>query len=135
MQEKSILDEDEGQQEFNKGVELYNSGYYFEAHDAFEEIWMDARGRDKVFLQALVQLATGTYHLRMKNFKGATSQLSKCLSKLKDFSPSYRALKISEILKWINELIEIIPKESDKAFSFSEFNPYIRVCKNRNRKV
>lgn len=122
-----ILDEPQGQHEFNEGVELYNSGYYFEAHDAFEEIWMDARGRDRVFLQSLVQLATGTYHLSMKNFKGARSQLMKCKAKLKNFAPEYRSFKINELIHIIEELIGKIPKDNDKAFSFSELNSYIPV--------
>lgn len=127
MREKDILDEERGPHEFNEGVELYNSGYYFEAHDAFEEIWMDARGRDRVFLQSLVQLATGTYHLSMKNFKGARSQLLKSRTKLRNFAPEYRSFKINEMMHIIEELIGKIPKDNDKGFSFLDLNPYIPV--------
>jgi predicted metal-dependent hydrolase len=43
---------------FQKGVDYFNSGYYFEAHDTFEELWMHGRQDASKFYQGLVQLAT-----------------------------------------------------------------------------
>jgi len=54
---------------FEKGIKHFYYGYFFEAHDIFEEIWMNERGKGKQFYQALVQLSTGFYHLTMGNLK------------------------------------------------------------------
>ena len=86
---------------FKKGIEYFNTTYYFEAHDTFEEIWMDERGEDVRFYQGLVQLATGFYHLRMDNLKGAESQLSKGVAKLEKYKPEYRNLELTELLNQV----------------------------------
>jgi len=81
-----------------KGVEFFNKGYYFEAHDAFEEIWMAERGEARIFYQGLVQVSTGYYHFTMKNLAGAESQLRKGLDKLSKFAPVYRGVQVRELI-------------------------------------
>lgn len=93
---------------FEKGIVYFNTGYYFEAHDTFEEIWMDERGEDVQFYQGLVQLATGFYHLRMDNLKGAGSQLNKGIAKLEKYKPEYRKLELTELLNCVSVCIDSI---------------------------
>ena len=100
-----------------KGIEYFNTGYYFEAHDTFEEIWMDERGEDVRFYQGLVQLATGFYHLRMDNLKGAESQLSKGFTKLEKYKPRYRNLELTELLIQVAVCLDSIQNnQSDDSF-------------------
>ena len=100
---------------FEKGIEYFNSGYFFEAHDTFEEIWMDERGGGVHFYQGLVQLATGFYHLRMDNLKGAESQLNKGITKLKKYKPEYQNLELTELLNQVAVCIDSIRNnQSDK---------------------
>lgn len=93
---------------FQKGIEYFNTGYYFEAHDIFEEVWMDERGEGVQFFQGLVQLATGFYHLRMNNLKGAASQLNKGVAKLERYKPEYRNLELTELLNQVEVCIDSI---------------------------
>jgi predicted metal-dependent hydrolase len=42
------------------GVDFFNREYFFEAHDAFEELWMEARERtQRDLFHGLVNIATG----------------------------------------------------------------------------
>lgn len=75
--------------QFKIGVEQFNSGFFFECHDTLEEIWMETIGHDRLFLQGLIQVSVGFYHLFNKNFKGAVSQFSKGLSKLDHYRPAH----------------------------------------------
>ena len=77
-----------------EGVAYFNREYFFEAHDAFEELWMDAREPiSRALFHGLVNLATGFYHFRMNNFSGMQSQLRKGLVKLEPLpSPCYGVL-------------------------------------------
>jgi hypothetical protein len=46
--------------EYLWGVDLYNAGYFWEAHEAWEGVWRAAAGRDDAqgrFLQGLIQCA------------------------------------------------------------------------------
>ena len=46
------------------GIDLFNAGYYWEAHVEWEELWQAASDRtDRLFLQGLVQLAAAMVKL------------------------------------------------------------------------
>lgn len=104
---------------FRQGVVYFNAEYFFEAHDVFEEIWMDTRGRDRRFYQGLVQLATGFYHLRMNNPEGGLSQLSKGVEKLRSFPVSYQTIDLSDLLMEVNACIKALKSVTFKDFAFS----------------
>lgn len=69
--------------EAEEGVRLFNEGFYFEAHDVLEEIWIDRTGREKIFYQGLIQVAVGLYKIAVGNQGGAVSLLTKGLDKLR----------------------------------------------------
>lgn len=52
------------------GIVLFNRGDFFEAHEVWEEIWMEA-GPDKKFYQALIQAAVALCHFCNGNLAGA----------------------------------------------------------------
>lgn len=60
---------------FEKGCIYFNAGDYFEAHEAWEEIWIDAYGPRRFFLQGLIQAAVALHHAGNQNWAG-TRKLS-----------------------------------------------------------
>jgi predicted metal-dependent hydrolase len=46
---------------FEQGRVLFNGGRFFEAHEAWEELWRTQRGAARLPLQGLIQVAAG-YH-------------------------------------------------------------------------
>ncbi len=66
-----------------EGVRFFNQGLYFEAHDRFEEVWLERTGREKTFYQGLIQVAAGLYKACILNQGGAVSLLAKGLAKLR----------------------------------------------------
>lgn len=75
-----------------KGIEEFNKGAFFEAHDAWEELWVETRGEERLFYQGLIHAAAGFYHLGNRNHRGACSQLTKALLKLKKYLPAYHTV-------------------------------------------
>lgn len=47
---------------FDRAVVLFNHGAYFEAHEDWEVLWLEARGAERRWLQALIQLAAAFVH-------------------------------------------------------------------------
>ena len=45
----------------SRGAELFNRGLYWEAHEAWEELWLELEDEPKLFVQGLIQLAAA-YH-------------------------------------------------------------------------
>jgi predicted metal-dependent hydrolase len=66
---------------FEKGVDEFNRGFYFECHDTLEDIWTGLRGESRDFLQGLIQVSVGFYHLSNGNLVGAESLLERALKR------------------------------------------------------
>jgi predicted metal-dependent hydrolase len=83
---------------FLRGIEEFNRQYFFEAHDLWEELWMETTGSDRLFYQGLIQTAVGFYHLTNGNFKGSYSQFGKALAKLEQYLPSYHGIDTESLV-------------------------------------
>jgi uncharacterized protein len=59
------------------GIDLFNAGYYWEAHEAWEAVWVAAGRRGVVadFLKALIKLAAGGVKIREGTPAGARRHL------------------------------------------------------------
>jgi predicted metal-dependent hydrolase len=69
-------------EKFRSGIALFNAGRFFEAHEAWEEIWLKESGPEKTYLQGLIQLAAAFHHGQRANPRGAKSLLAAALAKL-----------------------------------------------------
>ena len=74
---------------FQKGIKAFNEKNFYEAHEYWEELWLDYKLDDSKFIQGLIQLAVSYYHLFNNNLNGAKSMIGKCLGKLDDFDRSW----------------------------------------------
>jgi len=54
-----------------EGIELFNRGEYFDAHEVWEDLWHDTGGPDRRFYQGLIQAAVAVYHAGNGNVPGA----------------------------------------------------------------
>jgi len=68
--------------EYLRGVELFNSGHFFDCHEVLEDIWRAAAGEEREILHALIQAAVALHHLERGNIRGANSVLSRSLTRL-----------------------------------------------------
>lgn len=65
-----------------EAIALFNNGSWYEAHDAFEELWQEAIDTDRLLLQAIVQAAVAHVHLQRGNNRGATILLGESIGRL-----------------------------------------------------
>ena len=84
---------------FTRGIEEFNRQYFFEAHDVWEELWMETTGDHRLFYQGLIQTAVGFYHLSKENYKGACSQFGKALTKLGQYLPSCSGIDTQHLVE------------------------------------
>ena len=90
---------------FLTAIDQFNDADFFSAHDSFEELWIDCRTDERDFLQGLVQLSVGMFHLVSGNLKGAVSQLRKSVEKLDKFSPEFSKIDVFYIVSKSKNLI------------------------------
>lgn len=67
------------------GVDLFNAHKFWEAHEAWESLWLRASGDEKTFLQGLIQLAAAYHHVQRGTFRGGVRLFDAALSKLERF--------------------------------------------------
>lgn len=83
--------------EFYKGLDYFNRGFYFECHDAWEELWAEAKGKEKIFYQALIMVAVSLYHFENENLEGALSCYQKALNQFSRLPDHYLSLNLREL--------------------------------------
>ena len=81
-----------------KGIREFNDEAFFECHDTLEAVWMEVRGRERLFFQGLVQLAIGYYHLACENYVGADHLLGRGIQKLEEFLPCLRGIDLADLV-------------------------------------
>jgi len=82
---------------FQKGLMEYEKGDYFEAHEAWEDLWSDYNLPDRKFIQGLIQLSVSFVHLRNGNMNGARSLLKKCSEKFEPYQHLQRGINMDEL--------------------------------------
>ena len=72
-------------QHLARGVELFNRQEFYEAHEAWEQGWIDEVSDDRRLLQGLIQVAAGFYKLQTGSPVGTVKLLEQGSAKLRSF--------------------------------------------------
>ena len=79
------------------GIELFNSRKFFDAHEAWEAVWLKAREPDKKFLQGLIQISAAFHHHSRGNRAGMESLLRAGLIKIEHAPANHRGMDFHAI--------------------------------------
>ena len=81
-----------------RGIESFNRGAYFDAHDCWEECWI-AEGRPTDgFFKGLIQAAVAMHHLSKGNLSGAQKLLARSRECLAPCRPNRHGLGVEKLL-------------------------------------
>ena len=89
-----------------EGIIFFNDGRYFEAHEAWEDLWRPTRGPLRLFYQGLVQAAVGMHHLSRGNLNGARAQLGKSLSKLEQYPARFCRIDNAKLIADLRNVLD-----------------------------
>jgi predicted metal-dependent hydrolase len=101
--------------EFLQGVEQFNRGEFFEAHETWEQLWLKASGPEKNFLQGTIQLAAAFHHWARGNAQGALSLLRAGHEKLKGFPSEHRGIRVDRLREQVVTWTESLAAEQRQA--------------------
>lgn len=91
------------------GVRLFNSGYYHESHDCFEDEWFNyGQGtREKDFLQGMVQVAAGAYKLvGFEDEGGLEKLLTTGRGYLEDIPADYYGVNVAALKRDVEAVLD-----------------------------
>jgi predicted metal-dependent hydrolase len=77
------------------GIDHFNRGDYFEAHEVWEDVWQDCPAADRRFYQSLIQAAVALYHWGSnRNRTGARRLFAAGREKMAGYRPSHLGLDV-----------------------------------------
>tara|TARA_B100000424_G_C22792174_1_gene425412 strand:- start:311 stop:679 length:369 start_codon:yes stop_codon:yes gene_type:complete len=71
------------QKSLSTALNLFNNHKWYEAHDAFEDIWNTVNGDERQIIQGILQVSVSQFHLSKGNLNGATILLGEGLGRIK----------------------------------------------------
>jgi uncharacterized protein len=93
---------------FQRGIRLFNAAQFFEAHEVLEDVWREALGAERKFLQGLIQIAVAFHHYSTGNVVGCKSLLQRGLGNLAAYPEGHSGLDLAafrgEVEQWRREL-------------------------------
>jgi hypothetical protein len=88
---------------FFEALHLFNQGEFFEAHEAWEDVWRVESGPDRRTLQGLIQIAVALHHHSTGNIVGARSLLRRGRQNLAQCPAEFAGRNMPHFLQSIDE--------------------------------
>jgi predicted metal-dependent hydrolase len=96
-----------------RGIELFNQGLYWEAHEAWEETWMeDRQGPDGGFYKGLIQVAAGCLHYRRGNRRGTVNKWRGGTAYLRGYPAVHHRVALAPLLTAVDALLAALKAEA-----------------------
>ena len=106
---------------FCNALNLFNDQKWYEAHDAFEDIWNTLDGDERQIIQGILQVAVSQFHLSKGNLNGATILLGEGLGRIKTRTNINLGIDLVSFCRCLEQLLRKLQyqeklNESDKPY-------------------
>lgn len=81
-----------------EGIERFNAGEFWEAHEAWEDLWLEADTPRRAYFQGLIQVAAAFHHHGNGNWGGMIALLEDGMAKLRGYRPRTLRLDVDGFL-------------------------------------
>jgi predicted metal-dependent hydrolase len=105
--------------EFALAMRLHNEGEYYEAHEAWEQIWTDELDDEwRLFVQGLIQVTSAFHKLFVQREpRGAARLLDRGLSKLDKYPAEYLGISLATFREGaracLAPMADLVPKSPE----------------------
>ncbi len=84
--------------EFIQGLQEFNRGEFFEAHETLELIWKEETDPLRYLYQGILQVGVGFYHLSRGNYRGAIALWERGLRLLEPFRSGCLSVDVDRLI-------------------------------------
>jgi len=89
-----------------EGIELFNSGRYWDSHEAWEREWKPDRwGPDSGFYKGLIQIAAGCLHYGRLNRRGAVNKWRTGAGYLRPYLPTHLGVRLAPLVEAVDRCL------------------------------
>ena len=114
----------------DEALDLFNNQKWYEAHDAFEEIWNGLYGDERQIIQGILQVSVSQFHLSKGNLNGAMILLGEGLGRIKSRVSVDMGLDLYSFCKSLELLLE---KLHSKVSLSNDDTPFLK--KNKKNEI
>ncbi len=83
---------------YQRGILLFNAREFYDAHEVWEDVWREAEGLEKRFLQGLIQSAVAFHHHSTGNIAGACSLMERARRNLGGYPEGFGKIHLGALL-------------------------------------
>jgi len=80
------------------GIDLYNAGHYWNAHEAWEQVWLDSERELRGFYQGLIQVTAAFVHVTRDEFPGSIRLLDAGIEKLERYPATFHGVRLAALV-------------------------------------
>lgn len=95
----------------DRGIQLFNEGKFWEAHEAWEAIWQRHPEDGRFFIQGLIQLAAAYHQLGRRIYRGVAIHLRQSYERLKLFPEAFLKINVAGLLETIERSLGEMERE------------------------
>lgn len=81
------------------GIDLYNAGHYWNAHEAWEEVWLESERGMRNFYQGLIQVSAAFVHVTRNRYPGGVKLLAEGIAKLERYPGDFMGLDLASLVQ------------------------------------
>ena len=111
-------------QRFCSGIENFNDGQYYIAHDLFEDLWHDTQEPERRWIHGIVQISVAMYHKLNGNINGAILLLAEGIARITSSLSTPAGLNDELLLKVCRRQLELLQDFQQKHKKFLPPNEY-----------
>lgn len=111
-----------------QGIQAFNRGQYFEAHEDLEIAWREEIGPVREVYRGILQVGLAYYHILRGNYLGAVKMFRRCKPWLAPFPERFRGIEIARLLNEASEAeaeLLLLGAEKLSAFNRALMTPVI----------
>ena len=91
-----------------EGIEAYNAGEYYDAHEYLEYAWQDDKGAGRDLYRSILQIAVALYQIQRGNYNGAVKMLLRVRQWLQPLPPTCRGVDVAALQEDANRYYDIV---------------------------
>lgn len=85
-------------EEYLEGIQLFNAGHFWHAHEQWEECWLRSSEPDSTFYKGIIQAAAALVHWQKGNPRGLHLNWAKSRPKLVGLPSPYMGIDVTSLL-------------------------------------
>ncbi|NBP32518.1 MAG: DUF309 domain-containing protein [Synechococcaceae bacterium WBA_2_066] len=93
---------------FYSGIQNFNSGNFYEAHDLFEDLWHECDEPKRRWIHGIVQISVAMHHHSTGNLNGSLLLLAEGMSRMRRAQISPIGFKEGEFLEPCLEILKLL---------------------------